>query len=183
MIEKTKKRQLIGVLGGVALGASLLTAGSVATASPVQAHGGGLDWQGGHNCNVGSCAGTYHCHQPRGGICARPQPAPAPKPGNTTPSRTCIKEKGESERCSFGATWTSSWCWDLGTPGAVHLEKKVGGSWKRVESDVAERNLSACSADYPWATDLRVRETRIGTYNYRLKFPDGDTYSMRVKVS
>lgn len=44
---------------------------TVSLAAPVQAHGGGLDWQGGHNCRVGSCAGTYHCHQPRGGICAK----------------------------------------------------------------------------------------------------------------
>lgn len=34
------------------------------------AHGGGLDWQGGHNCRVGSCAGTYHCHQALAGTCA-----------------------------------------------------------------------------------------------------------------
>jgi hypothetical protein len=31
------------------------------------AHGGGLDSSGGHNCNVGSCAGTYHCHRGCGG--------------------------------------------------------------------------------------------------------------------
>lgn len=33
----------------------------------VSAHGGGLDSSGGHNCRVGSCAGTYHCHQPSWG--------------------------------------------------------------------------------------------------------------------
>jgi len=37
---------------------------------PAFSHGGGLDWQGGHNCRTGSCAGTYHCHQARAGICA-----------------------------------------------------------------------------------------------------------------
>ena len=31
----------------------------------VSAHGGGLDSNGGHNCNVGACAGTYHYHRPR----------------------------------------------------------------------------------------------------------------------
>lgn len=36
----------------------------------VSAHGGGLDSDGGHNCRVGSCAGTYHCHQYRGGRCS-----------------------------------------------------------------------------------------------------------------
>ena len=27
------------------------------------AHSGGIDSQGGHNCRVGPCAGTYHCHR------------------------------------------------------------------------------------------------------------------------
>ena len=31
--------------------------------SKAQAHGGGLDSSGGHNCYVGSCKGTYHYHQ------------------------------------------------------------------------------------------------------------------------
>lgn len=38
--------------------------------APASAHGGGLDSDGGHNCNVGSCAGTYHCHQARGPRCS-----------------------------------------------------------------------------------------------------------------
>ena len=33
----------------------------------VLAHGGGLDQSGGHNCYVGSCAGTYHYHRGSGG--------------------------------------------------------------------------------------------------------------------
>lgn len=53
---------------------SMLTFGVViltlGTPSPSYSHGGGLDWQGGHNCRVGSCAGTYHCHQARAGVCA-----------------------------------------------------------------------------------------------------------------
>jgi len=28
-------------------------------------HGGGLDQRGGHNCYVGSCAGSYHFHRPQ----------------------------------------------------------------------------------------------------------------------
>ena len=43
------------------------------------AHGGGLDWQGGHNCRVGSCAGTYHCHQARAGFCAPASTPVSPK--------------------------------------------------------------------------------------------------------
>jgi hypothetical protein len=50
--------------------------------SPAFSHGGGLDWQGGHNCRVGSCAGTYHCHQPRAGICA-PKTSTTVKKSNT----------------------------------------------------------------------------------------------------
>lgn len=32
------------------------------TSSPVNAHSGRTDSSGGHNCNVGACAGTYHYH-------------------------------------------------------------------------------------------------------------------------
>lgn len=42
---------------------------SVTLSLPAFGHGGGLDSQGGHNCNVGSCAGTYHCHQAWGPGC------------------------------------------------------------------------------------------------------------------
>ncbi len=169
----------------LALALGVLVAVTVLPVVPVQAHGGGLDWQGGHNCRVGSCAGTYHCHQPRGGICAsQSQPAPTTRPNNPSLNETCITEEGKAERCSYGRTWTSSWCWDLeGAVGPVHLEKKVNGAWKRVQSDVAERDLSSCYAESPWATDLRVAESRIGTFEYRYKFPDGDTYAMKVIVS
>ena len=59
--------------------------------APAQAHGGGLDWQGGHNCYVASCAGTYHCHQPRGGICAASsKPPKSTKPKSSSESfSTC----------------------------------------------------------------------------------------------
>ncbi len=42
---------------------------SLTTPNIVFAHGGRLDSQGGHNCRVGSCAGTYHCHQALGPAC------------------------------------------------------------------------------------------------------------------
>ena len=43
----------------------LLSTGVSMSVAPSQGqtHGGGLDSSGGHNCNVGDCAGTYHCHQ------------------------------------------------------------------------------------------------------------------------
>ena len=58
---KTSKK--IVLLSSLALGISLTTP------SIVFAHGGRLDSQGGHNCRVGSCAGTYHCHQALGPAC------------------------------------------------------------------------------------------------------------------
>ena len=46
-------------------------------ASTVSAHSGRTDSSGGHNCNVGSCAGTYHYHN--GGSAPKPvYVAPAP---------------------------------------------------------------------------------------------------------
>jgi hypothetical protein len=50
----------------IAIVAAILTLG---TPSPSHSHGGGLDGDGGHNCRVGSCAGTYHCHQAWGPGC------------------------------------------------------------------------------------------------------------------
>jgi hypothetical protein len=55
---------------------------TLGTISPAYSHGGGLDWQGGHNCRVGSCAGTYHCHQARAGVCA-----PASKSTKKSPKK------------------------------------------------------------------------------------------------
>ncbi len=40
-------------------------------ASPAEAHSGRTDSNGGHNCNVGACAGTYHYHN--GGPAVQPQ--------------------------------------------------------------------------------------------------------------
>lgn len=45
----------------------LLAALIVQSPQAVSAHGGGLDGDGGHNCYVGSCAGTYHYHRGGGG--------------------------------------------------------------------------------------------------------------------
>ena len=42
---------------------SIVLTSLFATYNPTNAHGGGLDGSGGHNCYVGSCAGTYHYHR------------------------------------------------------------------------------------------------------------------------
>jgi hypothetical protein len=52
------------------IGAIVVAILTLGTPTPSYSHGGGLDWQGGHNCRVGACAGTYHCHQARAGVCA-----------------------------------------------------------------------------------------------------------------
>jgi hypothetical protein len=73
---------------------TILTLG---TSNPSFAHSGGLDWQGGHNCRVGSCAGTYHCHQARAGVCAASsdQPSSTPKVAKKV-SVMCINESDEN---------------------------------------------------------------------------------------
>lgn len=48
--------------------------------SPVSAHSGRTDSSGGHNCNVGACAGTYHYHS---GYSA---PAPVYRPSTPIPT-------------------------------------------------------------------------------------------------
>ena len=47
----------------------LLSSVMVAPVGATVRHGGGLDSDGGHNCRVGSCAGTYHCHRAWGPGC------------------------------------------------------------------------------------------------------------------
>jgi hypothetical protein len=54
----------------------------------LSAHGGGLDSDGGHNCRVGSCAGTYHCHQARGPRCGGGSSSNASK--NASPQSFCV---------------------------------------------------------------------------------------------
>ena len=55
----------------------------------VNAHSGRTDSSGGHNCNVGACAGTYHYHN--GGIVVPPvylYSTPSPKVIYVTPTAT-----------------------------------------------------------------------------------------------
>ena len=55
----------------------LLAALTVQSTTLVSAHGGGLDGDGGHNCYVGSCAGTYHYHRGGGSNSRSRLPSPA----------------------------------------------------------------------------------------------------------
>ena len=71
----------------------LVTLSLILGANPSIGHGGGLDSQGGHNCRVGSCAGTYHCHQAWGPACGGGTSAPLPK-NTLTPK--CVIESEKS---------------------------------------------------------------------------------------
>lgn len=65
--------------------ASVLIATLVLTVSPTSAHSGRTDANGGHNCYVGACAGTYHYHN--GGGSSTPAPTYTP-PAPRVPVRT-----------------------------------------------------------------------------------------------
>lgn len=62
------------------------------------AHGGGLDGNGGHNCRVGSCAGTYHCHRcPCGCTRTTNPPSNTARPQVSRPKVTlarCVRTAG-----------------------------------------------------------------------------------------
>jgi hypothetical protein len=98
----------LAVFGGMALALSLFTG------APSQAHGGGLDWQGGHNCRVGSCAGTYHCHQARAGVCARNA-----KPAPTGRFATC----SQARAAGFSRMYAGTRLYSLNT----HLDRDRDG--------------------------------------------------------
>lgn len=79
----------------------LVTLSLILGANPSIGHGGGLDSQGGHNCRVGSCAGTYHCHQAWGPACGGGTSAPLPK-NTLTPKCVIESEKSlSSENIAF----------------------------------------------------------------------------------
>ena len=72
---------------------------SLGSTAPAFSHGGGLDSRGGHNCRTGSCAGTYHCHQPRSEFCKQ-------QLGYTTKSPSKSKSSNKvstisASRCPF----------------------------------------------------------------------------------
>ena len=72
--------------------------GLMPTPKVVSAHGGGLDGNGGHNCRVGSCAGTYHCHRCPCGCSTssnspnRPSPPPTSRPSVSL--ARCVRTSG-----------------------------------------------------------------------------------------
>lgn len=72
--------------------------GLMPIAKTVNAHGGGLDGNGGHNCRVGSCAGTYHCHRCPCGCSSssnspsRPSPPPVSRPSVSL--ARCVRTSG-----------------------------------------------------------------------------------------
>jgi hypothetical protein len=60
-VKRFAKIVIVGLIG--------LTVAVLSQTSVAKGHGGGLDSDGGHNCYVGSCAGTYHCHRSWGPRC------------------------------------------------------------------------------------------------------------------
>lgn len=62
-------RWFVTALARLSLVVILASGFSLVPASSTSAHGGGLDSDGGHNCYVNYCAGTYYCHQARGPRC------------------------------------------------------------------------------------------------------------------
>lgn len=121
---------------------------------PASAHGGGLDWQGGHNCRVGSCAGTYHCHQARGGICAAPAPDPLPVP-KPKPVRSythiCTVDQ-DREECRYGTKFFYGLCLPEEPTSAILMrQKKSNKQW--IERNDLDWDMSRkCPSDFPWLT-------------------------------
>jgi hypothetical protein len=113
--------------------ASLLL--SILSGISASAHGGGLDSQGGHNCRVGSCAGTYHCHQARGPACDGGSIATLPK---KSLSPKCVIESENSlslENIAFLQTKLKSKGFNPGT-----IDGNYGGSSKKALNAYEKKN-------------------------------------------
>lgn len=81
-------------------------------ASSVGAHSGRTDANGGHNCYVGACAGTYHYHNGGGSYTPPPDPEPVytpPKPKPKPRPVTTVKPK-TSQTSSTPTTAQDSSC-------------------------------------------------------------------------
>lgn len=70
------------------------------------AHSGRTDAYGCHNCNVGSCAGTYHCHN--GGYIQRPVYVPPPT-ATPTPLQMRIVATYDLNETTCKYTVSTSW--------------------------------------------------------------------------
>ena len=108
---------------------------SVVTGISANAHGGGLDSDGGHNCRVGSCAGTYHCHQAWGPGCGGGSAATLPK---KTITPECIVESEKSlsaENIAFLQKKLKSKGFNPGT-----IDGNYGGSSKKALNGYEKKN-------------------------------------------
>lgn len=74
--------------------------------SNARAHSGRTDSSGGHNCNVGSCAGTYHYHNGGGSYTPPPEPEyePPQEPEYEPPEEPVYEPEPEE---SFSETSSS----------------------------------------------------------------------------
>jgi hypothetical protein len=107
--DMRRSRGLARVLLFMILPLLVLGFGLTPAPSRVSAHGGGLDSDGGHNCYVGSCAGTYHCHRAWGPGCGGGYQPSSPSTNqqssrsSSTPSRPrvavaqCVRLSGVTE--------------------------------------------------------------------------------------
>lgn len=108
------------------------------------AHGGGLDSDGGHNCYVGSCAGSYHCHQARGPRCGGGWSGGGSPGGNSS---------GGSSQSNRPSSWSIARCVDAdgtltrGEVGKIQASLKgFGFSPGTIDGKYGPRTRSALNA-------------------------------------
>ncbi len=93
--------------------------------SAIFAHSGRTDSSGGHNCNVGSCAGTYHYHN--GGT--PPPPPPPPLPPRCAPNST-YSSTTDNCNCNSGYAPSPNLTSCIKIPAHAHAVNNRTDAWQ-----------------------------------------------------
>ncbi len=146
--------------------------------SGVYAHSGRTDSSGGHNCNVGACAGTYHYHNggsapvqlPVMRYIATPTPSPIPVSAtitndyNSQKNEYSIKFDWENIQDSLGYSVSIS-KYPGSNPGPLVDTYKTVSRFNHVKAgtwylNLKSKNLNSWSQVIYWSITLPNSETR-----------------------
>ena len=173
-LEAARAERILAQLAAAAACVALLLAISVAVASPSNAHSGGLDGSGGHNCNVGSCAGTYHCHRYYGGRCQR-----TTTPPSTTTARPATTTAPPTTTIAMTATTVAPTTTAGLSPEFVILVGEY--SWGRSEGVASLQRVLGIRVDGEYGPKTREAHQQalahLGVENYDFPLAPGETPS------
>jgi hypothetical protein len=143
--------------------------------SAVDAHSGRTNSSGCHNCNVGSCAGTYHCHGGdtggySGGYVAPVYTPPKPRPSNPT-TGTVNFSTSPQNWCNHDISFNWSGA-TLANGYSVSLSKTAGAD-PGPKADTTETSYQFKNVESgKWYINLKALNSINGTYANQVTYWD-----------